>query len=84
MSKTAGQNRDVETRAPSAALGAILFLSGAVALIYEAAWQRQFTLLFGSATPATAAVLAAYFGGLGLGSYAFGKFGSRRASPLRT
>jgi len=70
-------------RASSVLLGAVFLLSGAVALIYEAAWQRQFTLLFGSAAPATAAVLAAYFAGLGIGSYLFGKWGARWRQPLR-
>ncbi len=71
------------SRSSSVLLGAIFLLSGAVALIYEAAWQRQFTLLFGSAAPATAAVLAAYFAGLGLGSYLLGKWGARWRQPLR-
>jgi len=66
----------------SAALGGMFFVSGAVALLYQAAWQREFTLLFGSAAPATAAVLAAYFAGLGLGSSLFGKLGSRWRRPL--
>ena len=64
-------------------LGAMFLLSGAVALIYEAAWQREFTLLFGSSGPATAAVLAAYFAGLGLGAYIFGKFAPRLGPPIR-
>jgi spermidine synthase len=72
-----------ERPAASAFLGAVFFVSGAVALLYEAAWQRQFTLLFGSAAPATAAVLAAYFAGLGLGSYVLGRVGTRWRQPLR-
>lgn len=64
------------------ALGAMFLLSGTVALIYEAAWQREFTLLFGSSAPATAAVLAAYFTGLGLGSMVFGKLATRIRNPL--
>ena len=64
------------------ALGAMFLVSGTVALIYEAAWQREFTLLFGSSAPATAAVLAAYFAGLGLGSLAFGKLARRIRNPL--
>ncbi len=64
-------------------LGGMLFASGAVALLYEAAWQREFTLLFGSSAPATAAVLAAYFTGLGLGSFLLGRFVPRVADPLR-
>lgn len=63
-------------------LGAMFFASGAVALIYEGAWQRQFTLLFGSAAPATAAVLVAYFLGLGLGSLLLGRFAARWRQPI--
>ena len=49
--------------------------SGAIALVYEVIWQRQFALLFGSGAPATAIVLAAYFAGLGLGSFVLGRWG---------
>ncbi len=69
------------SRVSSFFLGVVLLLSGAVALIYEAAWQRKFTLLFGSA--ATAVVLAAYFAGLGLGNWLLGKWGARWRQPLR-
>ena len=60
----------------------MFFISGVVALIYEAAWQREFTLLFGSSAPATAAVLAAYFAGMGLGAFILGRFVSRTRRPL--
>lgn len=63
-------------------VAATFFCSGAIALVYEGAWQRQFTLLFGSAAPATAAVLAAYFAGLGLGSFVMGIVGPRLGRPL--
>src|SRR5688572_28653520 len=65
------------------AVGLIFLASGAVALIYEGIWQRQFTLLFGSSAPATAAVLAAYFGGLGLGALVIGFFAGRLRNPLK-
>lgn len=61
----------------------LLFVSGAVALVYEIAWQRQFALVFGSSAPATAAVLAAYFAGLGLGSFFIGRRADTWARPLR-
>lgn len=48
---------------------ALFFFSGALALVYEVLWQRRFALVFGSAAPATAAVLGAYFGGLAVGSW---------------
>src|ERR1051325_6419872 len=51
---------------------ALFFFSGVFALVYEVLWQRQFALVFGSGGPATAAVLAAYFAGLGLGSRVIG------------
>jgi spermidine synthase len=63
-------------------LGFLLFGSGAVALIYEVLWQREFALLFGSGASATAVVLAAYFLGLGVGGVVFGKWGSRWGAPL--
>ncbi|MDB6036862.1 MAG: uncharacterized protein JWM99_703, partial [Verrucomicrobiales bacterium] len=53
-----------------------------VALIYEVLWQRQFSLVFGSAASATAAVLAAYFMGLALGSFAWGRLAIKWRRPL--
>ena len=74
-------------RAPASAgsfiLPALLFVSGAVALVYEVAGQRQFALVFGSAGPATAAVLAAYFAGLGTGAWIVGRLAPRWSRPLR-
>lgn len=64
-------------------VAAMLFVSGAVALVYEVVWQRQFALLFGSGAPATAAVLAAYFAGLGAGAYGVGRVARRWTRPLR-
>ena len=61
----------------------LLLVSGAVALVYEIVWQRQFALLFGSAAPATAAVLAAYFAGLGAGSLVIGRWAKKWSRPLR-
>lgn len=67
----------------SLGLAGLLFLSGVLALVYEVLWQRRFGLLFGSAAPATAAVLAAYFSGLALGSIGLGRLFRQRARPLR-
>lgn len=69
---------------PTTALGALFFFSGMFALVYEALWHRRFALVFGSAAPATAAVLAAYFAGLALGSWAFGRKSTQFKNPLRT
>lgn len=65
------------------AIASLFFCSGAIALVYEVLWQRQFALLLGSAAPASAAVLAAYFAGLGAGSFVVGRLAHRWASPLR-
>ncbi|HYK05506.1 MAG TPA: fused MFS/spermidine synthase [Thermoanaerobaculia bacterium] len=61
----------------------LLFFSGACALIYQTAWMRQFRLIFGASTFATAAVLAVFMGGLGLGSAVLGKRADRADNPLR-
>ena len=50
----------------------LLFGSGMSALIYQTVWLREFRLIFGCSTPATAAVLAIFMGGLGAGSMALG------------
>jgi spermidine synthase len=67
-----------------AAITGLFFVSGAVALVYETIWQRQFALVFGSAAPATAAVLAAYFAGLGLGAWVVGRWAGQWTRPLRS
>lgn len=61
----------------------LFFGSGALALIYEIIWQREFALIFGSSAPASAVVLAAYFIGLSAGSIFLGHRASRWRSPLR-
>jgi spermidine synthase len=47
------------------------------------AWLRELRLVFGGATPATAAVLAVFMGGLGAGSAFFGRRAETAANPLR-
>src|SRR5262249_20925111 len=61
----------------------LFFLSGASALAHELAWQRLLHLVFGVSTLATAAVLAAYMGGLALGGLLFGHLSDRTPRPLR-
>jgi spermidine synthase len=57
--------------------------SGFCALVYQTAWMRQFRLIFGASTFATAAVLAIFMGGLGLGSALLGRRADRHPNPLR-
>src|SRR5438552_7147544 len=50
------------------------FVSGATALVYEVAWIRELTLVFGSTTFATSAILTAFMGGLALGGHLGGRW----------
>jgi spermidine synthase len=58
-------------------------LSGATGLIYEVLWARMLGLVFGATTFAISAVLAAFMGGLALGSAGAGKLAARIGRPLR-
>lgn len=57
--------------------------SGFCALVYQTTWMRQFRLIFGASTLATAAVLAIFMGGLGLGSALLGRRADNHPNPLR-
>ncbi len=48
---------------------AFFLLSGACGLVYEVVWTRLFSLSLGAASYSVATVLAAYMGGLALGSW---------------
>jgi spermidine synthase len=62
---------------------ALLFGSGACALIYQVAWFREFRLIFGASTAATGAVLALFAGGLGAGGLWLGPRADRSRNPGR-
>jgi len=63
-------------------VGALLFGSGLCALVYQTVWLRQFRLIFGASTSATAAVLAIFMAGLGLGSTLLGRRADAKQNPL--
>src|SRR5688500_3104529 len=63
-------------------VSALLFFSGMCALIYQVAWLRELRLVFGASTPASAAVLAVFMGGLGAGSLLLGKRAEQSEQPL--
>ena len=63
--------------------GLLLLGSGLSALVYQIAWMREFRLVFGASTAATAAVMAIFMGGLGLGGAILGKKVDRSKNPLR-
>jgi spermidine synthase len=58
-------------------------LSGATGLIYEVLWVRMLGLVFGATTLAISTVLAAFMGGLALGSLLAGRIGYRIKRPIR-
>jgi spermidine synthase len=67
---------------PVRQIALLLFGSGMSALIYQVAWLREFRLVFGASTAASAAVLAIFIGGLGLGGLLLGPRADRHPSPL--
>jgi len=87
----AAENRGPARDAPNsggpvpARLGAVaacFFLSGFAALIYQTAWLRQLSLVFGTSELAVAAVLSAYMAGLAAGAAAAARFGMRVRRPV--
>ena len=70
-------------RVRTAPVAGLLFTSGFCALVYQVAWLREFRLIFGASTLASAAVLAIFIGGLGIGGLLLGPRADRHARPLR-
>ena len=64
-------------------VAACFFLSGATGLIYEVLWARMLGLVFGATTLAVSTVLAAFMGGLALGSGLAGRWGAAVKRPVR-
>ena len=58
------------------------FLSGFSALLYQTAWTREFSFVFGTSEIAVAVVLAGYMGGLALGSAAAARFAPKVTRPI--
>ena len=61
---------------------ACFFLSGFAALLYQTAWTRELSFVFGTSELAVAAVLAAYMGGLALGAAAAARYAPRLRRPV--
>jgi spermidine synthase len=60
-----------------------LFFSGISALVYQIVWGRMLGLAIGTAVTAWAAVLAAFMGGMALGSVFGGRVADRTVKPLQ-
>ncbi|HYU35923.1 MAG TPA: fused MFS/spermidine synthase [Thermoanaerobaculia bacterium] len=69
-------------RSAAARIALLLFASGLCALIYQISWLRMLRDIFGASTLASAAVLAIFMGGLGLGGLILGRRADREPSPL--
>lgn len=70
-------------RSPAAAfIIALFFVSGAAGLVYEVVWMQMLAVTLGGTAPAVAAVLAAFMGGLALGSAFGGRAVDRFGKPL--
>jgi spermidine synthase len=61
----------------------LLFCSGFCALVYQTTWLREFRLIFGASTAASAAVLSVFMGGLGFGGIFLGRKSESNDRPLR-
>ena len=66
-----------------AILAVLLLFSGASALVYQIVWLRLLSLTFGVTVYAASTVLAAFMGGLCIGSLAAGRLADRTTRPLR-
>jgi spermidine synthase len=60
----------------------LFVLSGGTALLYQVAFGKQLSTIFGATAYAVSAVLAAFMGGLALGSHLGGKYSGRVRRPL--
>ncbi|MFT5904559.1 MAG: spermidine synthase [Cryomorphaceae bacterium] len=61
----------------------MMFVSGFAGLVYQVLWMKQLGLLFGNTAHATSITLAAFFAGIGFGSWWWGRRTSASANPLR-
>lgn len=72
-----------ERPATAGTVALLLLVSGGCALVFQVVWMRELRLVFGATTAASAAVLAIFMAGLGLGNAVLGPRIDRMARPLR-
>ncbi len=75
--------RPASHRTVVAVAASCFFLSGVAGLLYEVVWTRLLGLVFGHTVYAITTVLAAYMGGLALGSVVMGRRADGMRRPLR-
>ena len=79
----AGATPDTGTAAGTLlGVSACFVLSGFAALLYQTAWMRQFSVVFGTSELAVATVLSAYMAGLALGAGIAGRYVNRITRPV--
>lgn len=61
----------------------LLFASGAASLVYQVLWIKQLTLVVGAEVQAVTTGVSAFFAGLALGGWMFGRLADRLEKPLR-
>jgi spermidine synthase len=61
----------------------LLLASGAASLIYQVLWIKQLTLVVGAEVQAVTTGVSAFFAGLALGGWLFGRLADNQKQPLR-
>ncbi|SOY46744.1 putative Spermine synthase [Cupriavidus taiwanensis] len=61
----------------------LLFASGTAGLVFQVLWIRQLALVVGVEVHAVTTAVSAFFGGLALGGWVFGRIADRHGDPLR-
>lgn len=79
-------SQSTHIKRPPVAFAAAIFLlfiaTGTSGLIYQVVWQRYLINIFGATIYSVSTVLAAFMGGLALGSYLFGRLADRTRRHL--
>lgn len=71
------------TAAPALLIPALLlFISGAAALVYQVLWIKQLSLVVGVEVYAITTGISAFFAGLALGGWLFGRWADRLRQPV--
>jgi spermidine synthase len=65
-----------------AAPAALLFASGLASLVYQMLWVKQLSLMVGVEVQAITTAVGAFFGGLAVGGYVWGRLADRIRRPL--
>jgi spermidine synthase len=69
-------------RSGAAVAAGLLFLSGIPALVYQTLWVKQLSLVVGTDVHAVTVAVSAFFAGLAVGSYLFGRWADQFQRPI--